>query len=99
MLIDNKCRALLEDIPGKYALPYATRVFSRSNGEQFLEFIKDIEHAADPVPLKLVHGVYGEDWPTPFLTMYERERERAARRRSESDAGERSSPGDVPGRI
>lgn len=93
MLIDNKCRALIEDIPEKYALSFDTQIFSRSNGEEFLEFIKDIERTADPVILKLVHNVYGDDWPTPFVTMYEQERERKARRVARQAAKAEDPPG------
>jgi len=74
MFIDNRCRALWTDIPKKYALKYQTEMFSTNTCEAFLDYVKNIEAAADPQILSDVREVYGDDWPTPFLTMYDVER-------------------------
>jgi hypothetical protein len=42
-------------------------------------YLRSIEQEADPVILSLVHQAYGQDWPRPFLTMYDVERRRAKR--------------------
>lgn len=82
MFVDNECRALLQNIPQKYALGYATKVFSLRDGDAFVEYLKNIETTADPQILQDVREVYGDDWPTPFLAMYEVEREMRQRRSS-----------------
>jgi hypothetical protein len=74
MLVDNECRALLGNIPQRYALGYPTKLFSRNNGEEFLAYLKQIEAEADPGVFASVREVYGNDWPRPYLTMYERDR-------------------------
>lgn len=80
MFIDNECRAMLENVPKKHAIPYATEIFSLRDGEALLEYLKRIEDHADKQILAEVREVYGDDWPTPFLTMYEVEREMEAKR-------------------
>jgi hypothetical protein len=84
MFIDNECRAMLENIPKKHAVPYSTRVFSLREGDTFLEYLRNIEESADKQILADVREVYGEDWPTPFLTMYEVEREMESRKQRKS---------------
>lgn len=84
MFIDNECRAMLENVPKKHAIPYATEIFSLRDGEAFLEYLKRIEDGADKQILADVREVYGDDWPTPFLKMYEVEREMEARRQRDA---------------
>lgn len=74
MLIDNRVRAMLTTLPKRHGLDYPCRVFSRNNGDDFLAYLRSIEQEADPLILSLVHHVYGQDWPRPFLTMYDVER-------------------------
>jgi len=56
MLIDNKCRAWLEDIPQRYALDYPTRIYSRSDGDEFIAYVRTIEAEADPTHIEEVHS-------------------------------------------
>ena len=79
MLVDDKCRALLEDIPARHALDFQTQVFSKSNGTDFLAYLATLETEADPAVLSCVREVYGDDWPQPYLSMYEDERNRESR--------------------
>lgn len=81
MFIDNECLSLLENIPKRYAIDYPARLFSPRSGDAFLDYLKNIEATADPQILEDVREVYGDDWPTPFLTMYEVEREMRGRSR------------------
>ena len=74
MLIDNRIRAMVQSLPRAYALNYSCRLFSKSNGQEFLAYLCSIEQDADPFVLALVRQVYGEDWPRPFLSMYDVER-------------------------
>ncbi|HXT70947.1 MAG TPA: hypothetical protein VN700_14395 [Vicinamibacterales bacterium] len=87
MLVDNECRELLRSIPKKHALGYKAEVFSPNSGEHFLTYLRGLEATADPGVLASVREVYGADWPRPFLTMYEVDRQRDQRRESRtSDA-------------
>ena len=74
MLIDNRIRAMVQSMPRAYALNYSCQLFSKSNGQEFLAYLCSIEQDADPFVLALVREVYGEDWPKPFLSMYDVER-------------------------
>lgn len=76
MLIDNGCRAIVSSIPKKHWPGYPTKLFSRNNGDEFIAYVKQLETDADPLLLRLVREVYGDDWPKPFLSMYEYERRR-----------------------
>jgi hypothetical protein len=84
MLVDNECRAMLANIPKAHALGYPTTVFSPAMGTEFLDYLRAIESQAPPEHLAEVHSVYGDSWPTPFLNMYEVEREMEARRKGRS---------------
>lgn len=92
MFVDNKCRALLNDIPAEYAFTYPTRLFSPNTGSAFIAYLKDIEEHADTAILSQVRQVYGPDWPVPFLTMYEQEQRPTAR----NETGGEEPPGTEP---
>ncbi|MFL6388809.1 MAG: hypothetical protein ACJ71U_15105 [Terriglobales bacterium] len=59
MFVDNKCRALLQDIPRKFKLPYPCRVFSPNTGSEFLAYLRDIRDSATDEHLKQVEELYG----------------------------------------
>ena len=80
MFIDNECRALVENIPKKYGLSYPAQIFSRRDGDAFIDYLKGIEAVADPQMLQEVRDVYGDDWPVPFLNMFEVDRDMRRRR-------------------
>lgn len=80
MLVDNRVRAMLMSLPKRHVLDYPCRVFSKSNGNEFLAYLQDIERDADPLIMALVRDVYGQEWPKPFLEMYEVERRRVQNR-------------------
>jgi hypothetical protein len=63
MFVDNKTRALLQDIPKKFELPYPCRVFSLNSGADFIRYLTEIRDSATPEHLKLVEEVYG---PNPL---------------------------------
>src|SRR5271167_2389848 len=42
MFVDNKCRALLQDIPRDCSLPYACKVFSPNTGADFVRYLTEI---------------------------------------------------------
>lgn len=70
MFIDNKCAALLEDIPDDHKLPYDTRVFSPNTQEEFLDYLKGIKQSASEDHLRLIDEVYGSDWQKPYTTIF-----------------------------
>jgi hypothetical protein len=74
MFIDNECRGLLANIPVRHRPTYATRLFSRNNSDDFLSYLREIETNADSAILACVRSVYGDDWPKPYLTIYEETR-------------------------
>ena len=80
MLVDNECRAMLENIPKKHAIGFSTRMFSPDTGDVFLEFLRAIESSADQAHVTEVRSVYGENWPRPFVAMYEVQRRMDERR-------------------
>ena len=61
MFVDNKCRALLQDIPRDYALPYGCKVFSPNTGANFIRYLTEIRDSVTPDHLKLIEEVYGQD--------------------------------------
>ncbi len=50
---------------------FKVKTFSMKNKDEFLSYLNDIQSTADKKHLKIVKEVYGEDWPKPFLEMYE----------------------------
>jgi hypothetical protein len=48
MFVDNKCRALLQDIPRDYALPHACKVFSPNTGADFIQYLTEIRDSVTP---------------------------------------------------
>lgn len=61
MFMDNECRALLKDIPKKYALPYPCKVFSLNTGTEFIRYLREIRDSVSPDHLAIVEEVYGPD--------------------------------------
>jgi hypothetical protein len=70
MFVDNKCRALLRDIPRDYALPYACKVFSPNTGADFIRYLTEIRDSVTSDHLKLVEEVYGPDPMKPQSGIY-----------------------------
>jgi hypothetical protein len=79
MFVDNKCRALLHDIPRDYTLPYPCRVFSPKTGADFIQYLGAIRDSVTPDHLRVVEEVYGPDPTKPQSSIYGvGKRERAA---------------------
>jgi hypothetical protein len=70
MFVDNKCRALICDIPKQFALPYACKVFSLNTGEEFLRYLSDIRDSVTSEHLKTIGEVYGPDPMKPQSGIY-----------------------------
>jgi hypothetical protein len=63
MFVDNKCRALLCDIPKTFALPYKCNVFSPNTGAEFLSYLRNLRDSVSPEHVSLVEELYG---PNPM---------------------------------
>lgn len=50
---------------------YNTKVFSLANKEEFFNYLSEIKEKASEKHMKCIREVYGEDWPTPYLEMFE----------------------------
>lgn len=70
MFIDGKSRALLQDIPKTHRLPYKTQVFSPKTGQDFLEYLREIERNAPTHHMKQVESVYGSDCGQPYTAVF-----------------------------
>jgi hypothetical protein len=70
MFVDNKCRALLQDIPNDCALPYACKVFSPNTGKDFVRYLTEIRDSVTPQHLKLIEEVYGPEPMKPQRGIY-----------------------------
>jgi hypothetical protein len=70
MFVDNKCRALLQDIPKDYALPYACKVFSPNTGGDFIRYLTQIRNSVTPEHLTLTEEVYGPEPMKPQSGIY-----------------------------
>jgi hypothetical protein len=79
MLIDKECRGILADIPKRHRPDHSAKVFSPNMMDEFVAYLREVEEQGDPIVLKQVHEVYGEDWPKPFLTIYEERGRRGAK--------------------
>lgn len=70
MFVDNECRALWQDIPRDYKLPYPCVLFSPNKGADFLRYLKEIRDSATVEHLKIVEEIYGPDPLKPPQSIY-----------------------------
>ena len=70
MFMDNECKALLQDVPKDFALPYACKVFSPNAGADFIRYLNEIKNSATPQHVKLIEQVYGPEALQPASGIY-----------------------------
>lgn len=70
IFVDNECHSILSEKHVAEKLPFSTQIFSRSNKEDFMVYLDSIEAQATANHLAAVNEVYGDDWPTPYTSMY-----------------------------
>ncbi|MHB8412835.1 MAG: hypothetical protein ACYDDI_12945 [Candidatus Acidiferrales bacterium] len=70
MFVDNKCRALLQDIPRERALSYPCKVFSPNTGADFIRYLAGIRDSVSREHLALVEQIYGPDPLKPQTSIY-----------------------------
>jgi hypothetical protein len=70
MFVDNKCRALLRDIPRDYALPYGCKVFSPKTGADFIRHLTELRDSVTPDHLGMIEEVYGPHPMKPQSGIY-----------------------------
>ena len=75
MFIDREMLGLLNhpEVKKDQKKRYKTIIFSAANKEEFLKYLDGIEKGASKAHLEKVKEVYGEDWPRPFVDMYDYE--------------------------
>jgi len=71
MFLDRECHGLIREIPRNKLENYDTEIFSKSNSEEFLQYLDDIEKNAPASHIDKVFEIYGEDCCEPFTEMYE----------------------------
>ena len=72
IFLDNEMRAYLQEQPLRDAVArYGTQVFSMSTKDGFLAYLDDLRAQVPDDHVRLVHTVYGADWPTPFTGLYD----------------------------
>jgi hypothetical protein len=59
MFVDNKARALINDVPGIHVFAYPCRVFSLNNKAEFLAYLGSLQDSATPAHLEAVRNLYG----------------------------------------
>lgn len=59
MFLDKECVALLSENPLRTDLSYKARLFSLNDKDAFLEYLRNIERAADPEVILQARDVYG----------------------------------------
>jgi len=69
IFIDNRCADLLREATERVPLDYEASVFSTGNREELLDWLDELESAADPEHPALVEEVYGSGWQEPYTTM------------------------------
>jgi hypothetical protein len=70
MFVDNECRALWQNIPRNYKLPYPCALFSPNIGDEFLQYLNKIRDSAPAEHLKIVSEIYGPDPLRPPQSIY-----------------------------
>jgi len=65
MLMDNEIAGYLKEEPLVSSLGFPCKVFSPRTLPHFMNYLDEIEGAANPEHLKKVEEVYGVDWPQP----------------------------------
>lgn len=70
MFVDNKCRALLNEIPKAYKPPYECKVFSAKTSGEFLKYLAEIRANVSLEHLALLHKVYGSKVLDPPKSIY-----------------------------
>jgi len=70
MFIDKECHGYLMEQPLRDELTYDCRVFSLNTTDELLSYLRDIEAAASSEHLATVKEVYGDDWATPYESLY-----------------------------
>lgn len=72
MFVDRDMHSLLNFGGVKRIIEkYDTKIFSLANKEEFFNYLTEIKDKASKKHIRTIKDVYGEDWPTPFLEMFE----------------------------
>jgi hypothetical protein len=64
MFVDRECAALLAELPLAQDLKYKARIFSLTNGQDFLEYLAEIEAATPSEVREQAARIYGAETGT-----------------------------------
>jgi hypothetical protein len=67
MFVDRECYGLLNNIPKSHRTTYGCQVFSLTNRDAFLEYLREMERAAPAGHLADVAEVYGDSVDRPSV--------------------------------
>ena len=71
MFLDRECHGYLQDEPLRSdVVAYECAAFSRSNRDDLLSYLDDLEASVAPEHRDLVFEVYGENWLEPYETLF-----------------------------
>ena len=74
MFIDNECYGYLTEQPlYDHIKEYNTKLFSLNTKEEFLEYLNQLKLNIPQDHLDKIKEVYGNDWPKPYMTLYNQE--------------------------
>lgn len=71
MFLDKECHSYLNQQPLKKEFGLGDKTFSVNNKEDFLKYLQSILDNCPKEHLKLIDEVYGKDWGSPFIEMFE----------------------------
>lgn len=73
IFVDREIYGLLNhpEVKKEIVSKYKTRIFSTTNKNKFLKYLNNIEKNANKNHLKKVKEIYGNNWPRPFLEIYD----------------------------
>jgi hypothetical protein len=72
MFVDNECRGLLQRKEARKILGPQNNIYSSSNKEEFMEYLKQIRKSATKEHLKAVEEVYGQGYEKPFNEIFKK---------------------------
>lgn len=71
LFIDKECQHILNQGQVKAKYDLSNKVFSRNNKEALMKYLDTIEKSATKKHIDLVKEVYGDNWVTPYVTIFD----------------------------
>lgn len=71
LVIDDKCAALLSDIPKAHRPNYPAKIFSTRTLGDFVTYLRGLLDAVPPDRRALLGRLYGETWGVPNVRLFD----------------------------